>query len=94
MIHYVHFCLLVSCGEKVFADMEHLLAVPLPMTVVLQLSQNVLVVMMVLHLSRDVPIVMVVLQFCSGCAGSDGDDGVVTVASGCADCNGCVSVLS
>ena len=79
-----------------FADMEHLLAVPLPMTVALQLSQNVLVVMMVLQLSRDVPIVMVALQllFFSGCAGSDGDDGVVTVASGCADCNGCVSVLS
>ena len=43
--------------------MEHLLAVPLPMTVVLQLSQNVLVVVMVLQLSRDVPIVMVALQF-------------------------------
>ena len=62
VIHYVHFCLLMSCGEKMFADMEHLLAVPLPMTVVLQLSQNVLVVIMVFQLSRDVPIVMVALQ--------------------------------
>ena len=61
VIHYVHFCLLMSCGEM-FADMEHPLVVPLPMTVVLQLSQNVLVVIMVFQLSRDVPIVMVALQ--------------------------------
>ena len=52
----------MSCGEM-FADMEHPLVVPLPMTVVLQLSQNVLVVIMVFQLSRDVPIVMVALQF-------------------------------
>ena len=63
VIHYVHFCLLMSCGEM-FADMEHLLVVPLPMTVVLQLSQNVLVVMMVLQLSRDLLVVMGVLQLC------------------------------
>ena len=50
VIHYVHFCLLMSCGEM-FADMEHLLVVPLPMTVVIQLSQNVLVVMVVFQFS-------------------------------------------
>ena len=63
VIHYVHFCLLMSCGEM-FADMEHLLVVPLPMTVVLKVSQDLLVVMVVLKFSQellDLLVVMVML---------------------------------
>ena len=63
VIYYVHSCLLMSCDGKMFADLQHLLAGLPPVTVVLQFSQDLLIVMVVLQLSQDVLVVILGLQF-------------------------------